>query len=303
MAEPELQPVPRQLRAGSPRLLVRHAVQLRPGADPPVRPVAQPGQLRQEGAAAELREHPGPVRGLHRPLDQQAHPVHGNHLLAGQQGLAEPAVEPLQQRRRPGRSLLRRAGGQPEPARVLRPGQPRRGRGQPDRLAAGRPVRRGPGVQPGRAPAGRRAHRPVRAGQPAGQQRSGPAAGAARDRPARPGPGLLRAAAAAPARCRAGQQRLLAVHPARRAELARDPGQPAGHDDVLREPARAELAPDRGGHGAGGHLAAARTGRRRPGDQGDDHEHLGRSDGGLVPARRRPAGHSRRPGACRATAS
>ena len=92
----------------------------------PVRRLDQPGPVRREGAAAELREHPGPVRGLHRPLDQQAHPVHRHDLLAGQQGLAEPAVEPLQQRRRPGRSLFRRAGGQPEPARVLRPGQPHR---------------------------------------------------------------------------------------------------------------------------------------------------------------------------------
>ena len=52
---------------------------------------------RREGSAAELRKHPRAVRGLHRPLHALAFPLHRHHLLADEQGLAEPAVEPLQQ--------------------------------------------------------------------------------------------------------------------------------------------------------------------------------------------------------------
>ena len=65
----------------------------------------------------------------------QQHPaaVHRHHLLADEQGLAEPAVEPLQQRRRPGRQLLRRAGGEPGLHALYALDNGTRHAGQPDR--------------------------------------------------------------------------------------------------------------------------------------------------------------------------
>ena len=114
VAEHQGQPVPPQLRAAlQDRLLLRHAVPLRHRAVQQVRPVVEPGPVRRGSAGPGLREHPGPVRGVHRPRQQHPAAVHRHHLLADEQGLAEPAVEPVQQRRRPGRQLLRRPGGEP----------------------------------------------------------------------------------------------------------------------------------------------------------------------------------------------
>ena len=72
------------------------------------------------GPAAELRDPAGRVRGLRRPLAPGQGAVDRDRLLAAQQGLADAAVGPLQQRLRPGRQLLRRPGGQPAAARPLR---------------------------------------------------------------------------------------------------------------------------------------------------------------------------------------
>ena len=69
-------------------------------------------------------------------------------------GLAEPAVEPVRQRRRPGGQLFRDAGGEPAAARPVRAGHRHRHGGQPGRPGAGRAVGAGQGVQPGREGAG-----------------------------------------------------------------------------------------------------------------------------------------------------
>ena len=50
-------------------------------------------QYVQEAQAPGLREHPGAVRGVHRPREQHAAALHRHDLLADEQGLAEPAVE------------------------------------------------------------------------------------------------------------------------------------------------------------------------------------------------------------------
>ena len=157
------------------RLLLRHAVPLRHRAVQPVRRLVEPEPVRRGGAGPELREHPGPVRGVHRPREQHAAAVHRHHLLADEQGLAEPAVEPLQQRRRPGRQLLRRAGGQPAAARALRARQRHGHAGQPGQHDPVRAVGRGEGLQPGRHAAGRPDRQQHHAGQPAGaDQRAHP---------------------------------------------------------------------------------------------------------------------------------
>ncbi len=57
--------------------------------------------------------------------------LYRDHLLAAEQGLAEPAVDAVRQRRRPGRQLLRGAGGQSDAARQLRAGQRNGHAGQP----------------------------------------------------------------------------------------------------------------------------------------------------------------------------
>jgi N-acetylglucosamine kinase-like BadF-type ATPase len=53
--------------------------------------------------------HAGPVRGVHRPLEQLPDAVHGDRLLAAQQGPGDAALAPVQRRLRPGRRL---PGGQ-----------------------------------------------------------------------------------------------------------------------------------------------------------------------------------------------
>ncbi len=78
-----------------------------------VRHANQPGSVRRRRTGPELRGCQGPVRGVYRPRQQHAAAVHWHDLLADEQGLAEPALVPLELRWRPGRQLLRRAGGQP----------------------------------------------------------------------------------------------------------------------------------------------------------------------------------------------
>ena len=70
------------------------------------------------GAGPELRGHPRAVRGVHRPLHEHRGAVDRHDLLADEQGLADAAVVALQQRRRPGRGVLRRAEGEPDAARA-----------------------------------------------------------------------------------------------------------------------------------------------------------------------------------------
>ena len=148
---PQVQPVPPQLRAAlRARLQLRHAVPLRHRAARQVRRLVRPGPVRRGGPGPGLREHQGAVRGVHRPRAQQATAVHRHDLLADEQGLAEPAVEPLRQRRRPGGQLFRRAGGEPSAARPVRAGQRHRHGGQPGRHAQAGLSVRGHGLQPHR---------------------------------------------------------------------------------------------------------------------------------------------------------
>ena len=85
-----------------------------------LRAAVEPRRIRRGRAGAELRNPARAVRGLHRPRRRHADAVHGRHLLAAQQGLADAAVGPLQRGIRPGRQLLRREGGQHAAARPLR---------------------------------------------------------------------------------------------------------------------------------------------------------------------------------------
>ena len=94
-------------RCGS-GLHLRHAVPLRHRAARQVRRLVRPEPVRRGGAGAGLREHQGAVRGVHRPRPPRAAAVHRHDLLADEQGVPEPAVEPVRQRRRPGGQLFRR---------------------------------------------------------------------------------------------------------------------------------------------------------------------------------------------------
>src|SRR6266704_2045146 len=228
----------------------------------------------------------------HANYEPQAAAVHRDDLLADEQGLAEPAVEPVRQRRRPGRQLFRGAGGEPAAARPVRAGHRHRHRGQPGRPAAGRAVGAGPGVQPRRETARRPGGRGHHAGQPAGAHRRPGAEGAAR----LAHPGLLRGTGTAPAWRTGGPQRVLAVHPSGRGQLCQVAGPAAGHHEPVRPAQGAADAATHRGLGHGGHGAAPWAGRRGPGHHGHDSGHLG--VGGRVPAPgRRAAWHGGRPGA------
>ena len=82
--------------------------------------VVEPRPVRRGGPGPELRD---PAREFEAYIDHStnaAAPSTGIDLLAAQQGLADAAVGPLQQRLRPGRQLLRGQEGQRAAARPLR---------------------------------------------------------------------------------------------------------------------------------------------------------------------------------------
>jgi hypothetical protein len=72
-------------------------------------------------------------------------------------------------------------------------------------------------------------------------------------------------------------------------ELAEDPRTAAGHAVAVCEPAGAEDAAAGKRH-TDRHHPSRRAGRRRPGRHRDDHQHFGRTDGRLLPARGRAQG-------------
>ena len=93
-------------------------------------------------------------------------------------------------------------------------------------------------------------------------------------------------------------QRLLAVHPAGRDELAADTRQPGRRDHHVRQPARVADAGAVVPVGYRRHHAASRAERGRPGDHGHHQEHIGVRR--RVPgAGRCPARYRQRPGTAR----
>ncbi len=169
VAEPGLQPVPHQLRGA-----LQHRLLASARCSTSI-PRSRPGTARWSGlASTSRRRRPRttrtPGRSSRRSSATRTHPaaVHRHDLLADEQGLAEPAVGPVQQRRRPGRQLLRRAGGQ---RRLHALYALDNGTVTLDNLSNTSPVRAvggGQGVQPGRQPARRPDGEQHHARQPAG---------------------------------------------------------------------------------------------------------------------------------------
>ncbi len=276
MEEPGLQPVPRQLRAGPPRLLVRHAVQLRPGAGPAVRPVAGPGQATSRRRSCRTTRTPGPSSRPTSPTRRASRP------------------------RPPGRSTGRstRAGraccGTCTTATATRPAayfgaqEANRslhalyaldsqdvGGGQPDRLPAGRAVRWRPGCTawPGGCWKTSGPGRSTLASQQVASNVLRPRVPRAPPRRA-PGQRLLRRAAAARGTAPCWTTTSTGCPPSPTwSNWRRTLGNPQATMTSYANLRALNSLPGGGRPGPGGHLAAARAGRRRPGDQGDDHEH------------------------------
>ena len=248
VAEPGLQPVPRQLRArpagtGQRRLLVRHAAR-------PRRRDRQHATARGRASTSTSRR---PRSRTTRPSAPSSRPtsttrptkaaLDGHRLLAAQQGLADAAVGPLQQRLRPGRQLLRRQEGQRAAARAVHVRR-RVGVGrQPRHAPPGTGCRSSPRCTASTASCS--THQTTVGISVGGQgvARERPASRRSRhDQPADAGEDLLRRAAAQPPRPGRRPQRVLALDPAGRGRLGQDDRQPAGDDDAVREPQPAAVA-------------------------------------------------------------
>ncbi len=102
------------------RLLVRHAARPRPGD---LRPLRRRGRASRSTCRRRRSPTTRPSAPSSRPTSRTpstSRRPRRDRLLAAQQGLADAAVGPLQQRIRPGRQLLRREEGQRAAARALR---------------------------------------------------------------------------------------------------------------------------------------------------------------------------------------
>ena len=227
---PRLQPVPRSTRRRTARPYnggysfgtLHNFDTAMPNATAPGRACA----VRRGGAGAGLRDAAVASSRPTSTTRRTREPVDRDRLLAAEQGLAEAALGPLQLRLRPGRQLLRRAGGKQGVHALFAydygPGDGR----QPHRAAPVGPVGRAEGLRPRR----HAARRPESPDCDVGSTRE---CTRTCSLPSCPRPPSRRTAAKTyfvelllRQAVRRRPQRLLALHPARPRELGRRSGNP-----------------------------------------------------------------------------